>query len=616
MNKIEEHIVNKVINGEWKGSDSLATLNEDEFVSYVGLMDSVRDEKEYDWMSNIRIPEFASQMLTQCSIDVDQYFKSRDFVECYLQDESEEAKKNAAASKELINRTLNCQHLHHYLKFVRGKLINHLAGRVYAECWWEQDIRERELGRVAGKKDALKAEVIFKDQFNYDIIDPRKIRVSSEYSYSAREKAWIMIQKNKTMAWLLENQKRFNYFNLESVKKESVDKIAEQIKDKRADLNAEQLYNPISDIHTVITRYGEFWVVVDERDEETLRPVKVSYGFDEFGEVLKNAELVECILTFVQGGNSAILIGFEASGYVDSLGNPYKPIIRGLCYVHPTDEEGVGDGRYGRDLQTGIDDTFNLGNDRTLLATMPTFIGKKNSLTDNDSVYFEPEHVIEVDNMDDLKELRVSDNIVGSLNQLGFLVGKMNQTMSIYPTTMGSLPGAASTTATAVAGAESRTNIRTGYKGITFENTFLSELYWMIMQMTYQFAHEETAFKLMGKKAYDFDPSKGYWFKPISQAIESEQSKTTKVNKWIQVLGYLTNMQHPDSVKLVNYVSKQIFTYLGDEFVNFGDSLLGEQQPIQQGAGQQEELNTPASNQQAIPQSMMEQATRGGANEY
>ena len=111
----------------------------EEYESYIDLLDSERGEKDYDWMSDIRLPEFISHMLTQSSIDVEQYFKTRDFTEVYIEDEGDEALANAEASKELINRTLNQKHLNHYLKYVRGKNINHLLGYVYAICWWEYE---------------------------------------------------------------------------------------------------------------------------------------------------------------------------------------------------------------------------------------------------------------------------------------------------------------------------------------------------------------------------------------------------------------------------------------------------------------------------------------------
>jgi hypothetical protein len=620
MNEIEKIIIDKVINNEWTGSESLAEFNETEFLSYLRLIDNIRDEKEYDWMSNIRIPEFASQMLTQCSIDVDQYFKSRDFVEVYQQDESNEAIAASGSVKELLNRTLNQTELHYYLKYVRAKLINHLTGRVYAECWWDQDIKEREIGQAeseeTGKLESLKAEVILKDHFNFDVIDPRHIRVSPEYAYSAREKEWILVKKLKSFAWLEKNAEKYNFINLDKIKGKATSHVQEQLNKKNEDLQGEQVYNPNIDMYELITRYGLFWAVVDEVDPETLAPTKVSYGFDEDGSVKENAELVECQIIFAKNSGTAELICFKVSPFVDVFGQPYKPIIRGLCYVHPTDDEGMGDGKYGRDLQTGIDDTFNLANDRTMLATMPVFKGRKYSMIDNDTVYFEPEHVIEVENMDDLQEIKIDDNIQGALQQLGFLIGKTNQAMSIYPTTMGNMPSAASTTATAVAGAATQTNIRTGFKSVTFENTFLNELYWMIVQLTAQFAQELTAKKLMGEKLLAFDPMKDYWYKPVSQAIDSEQSKNNKIKNWITILGYVSQIQHPDAMKQINHILTQVYTFMGDEYVNFGKQLYDESVPAQGGAGQQAQSSEPVSNQNAVPQSQAEQLTRSNAGGY
>ena len=42
-------------------------------------------------MSDIRIPEFISHVLTQASIDANQYFSTKDFVEVYLEDDSDDA---------------------------------------------------------------------------------------------------------------------------------------------------------------------------------------------------------------------------------------------------------------------------------------------------------------------------------------------------------------------------------------------------------------------------------------------------------------------------------------------------------------------------------------------
>jgi hypothetical protein len=82
----------------------------------------------------------------------------------------------------------------------------------------------------------------------------------------------------------------------------------------------------------------------------------------------------------------------------------------------------------------------------------------------------------------------------------------------------------------------------------------------------------------------------------------------------IQILGYVSQMQHPDAVKQANLILTKIYSYMGDEFVNFGNKLLNENQPIQSGAGQQAVQGQQTSNQNGIPQSQMEQVTRELAN--
>jgi hypothetical protein len=140
-------------------------------------------------------------------------------------------------------------------------------------------------------------------------------------------------------------------------------------------------------------------------------------------------------------------------------------------------------------------------------------------------------------------------------------------------------------------------------------------MYWMIQQMTYQFAQEETGMKLMGKRMDDFDPTLDYFYKPVSQSIESEQSKDLKVQKWIQTLGYMSQIVQgrQDGPKIINYILSKMYSYMGDEFVNFSDALLNPEEPIASAAGQQQGAGQPASNEQGIPQSPMEQQVRGQA---
>ena len=112
-----------------------------DYEAYLDLFDAERPEKEYDWMSDISLPEFATHMLTQSSIDVEQYFQTRDFVEVYVQDESDEAVKAAAkAEQELQNRTLNRRDLFH-LSEVCSCQEHQPSSTVMLtfKCWWEQE---------------------------------------------------------------------------------------------------------------------------------------------------------------------------------------------------------------------------------------------------------------------------------------------------------------------------------------------------------------------------------------------------------------------------------------------------------------------------------------------
>ena len=217
---------------------------------------------------------------------------------------------------------------------------------------------------------------------------------------------------------------------------------------------------------------------------------------------------------------------------------------------------------------------------------------------------------------EDVQEFQISDDISGALQQMAVLSQKMQEVDNTYPTTMGQLPPMASTTATAVAGAEQRTNQRSNYKSMTFEFTALIELYWMIQQMTYQFAEVETGFKLMGNKIYNFNPSLDYYYKPLSQSIETEQSKSVKMQRYIQMMQLIAQIQHPDAAKLFNYYIIKITELMGDEHVNIQNRLLRENMPIQTTQQNQSQSGGGgASNQYMLPQSTGEIVTRGAASE-
>lgn len=641
--EVEKTLSNRIVDTEFSTVRSNRDKDADDFENIISLLDSVREPKQYDWMSDVRIPEFLSHILTQASIDANQYFQTRDFVEVYLDDERDESLRNADAAKELVNRTLNQRHIYHYLKYMRAKTLNNISGRVYARCWWDKETKENVTGEeikyvplevdIEGRPiedietqiPALREERVERietvpvvDRFNYDIIDSRNIFTDNKYSYSLQDKDYVFVRSETSKDELLANEDKMSYFNLEAISELSPP--AETDTSKETYNNPElldrdvQVSAPVIEHFDLLERYGKFWCIVTERDEDGF-PKEVEPGIDEFGVIKDGAELIETIITHVLKEAHHVLIRFQATPFRDMNGKTYRPLIQGLCYVHPTNDEGIGDGKHVRELQLALDDTFNISNDRVMLATVPTLKVKNYQAEDNPEIYIEPGHVIPLDNpREDLEELRIEDNMQGALQQMQFLKGMMQQLTAIYPTTMGDIPGLASTTATAIAGGEQRTNMRSNYKALTFENTFLADLYWMIQQMTWAFAHPETGEKLMGDKVFDFDPSKEYFYTPVSASIEPEYSKQNKVKLWIQVFGYMVNIPHPDIVNPLNYIMTQIFKYMGDEFVNFGDKLLNPQKPMLEagGAGAPEQIGTSASNQAGLPQSVIEETTRGG----
>lgn len=629
---VEGLIAKHVVDNEYTTAQSNNQDMAESFQSFVDLLDAKRQDKDYDWMSDVRLPQFASIMLTQSSIDVSQYFMTRDFVECYIQDGSAQAKASADASKELINRTLNQRHLNHYLKFVRAKQIAHLNGCVYLVCWWEKvynkatvEITPQESAELGGiDMENLEAEIetCTVDRFNYEVMDPRNVFASPEFTYGAQEKEWIIIRSQRTLQQIKDIAESEGYFNLDLLEGGGV--LASDTDTAKDTDNIDGVYSsPDTDMSRsfdVLKRYGRFWAIVKDREPTLGVPVEIEPGIGEDGKPLEKAELIECIITFAVAGGNSILIGFHPTPYYDASGNAFKPIIRGQCYPHPVSDGGFGDGKHGRELQGAIDDTFNMTNDRTRLATIPVFKVRKYANEDNYTIFMEPGHKIELDDpVNDMQELVIRDNIEGGLRQLGMLVEGLQTLTSVFPTTMGSLPADSSTTATAIAGADQRSNQRSNFKSKTFEFTALTELYWMINHMTFAFAEKETGMKLMGDKVQNFDPRLDYFYKPLSQSIESDQSKQQKMQRWIQTLGFISNIQDPRVVQLFFTIIGEIAKLMGDEEAAVVGNALSAgqgQAPTPGGLGgpaQQPSMTQPMiamSNQNGVPQSTQEMHTR------
>ncbi len=637
---IEDAVSKQIVDFEYTPSKSGKQIENSDFEAAIDMLECNRTEKEYSWMSDIFIPELPSIILTDASGWANQYFQTRDFVEVKLDGFGPDDKRKCSAAKKCVNQTLNRQGLYHFHKYIRGRLINALAGQVYIVAWWEQEtkqkitgyreenqeldvdiygspMQDREVQEPAYRVNKVPeyGEEVLKDWFNYDVVEPRNVFTDNRYAYSIQEKDWVIIRLESSYEELKANEGKNGYFNLELVKEltksqKKTDTQQETYGKGQSDKEGDK---PVVTKFDRLLRFGKIWCKVDKNGQ--LEP-----GYDASGDQLESAKLVDTIIEEIVSGSSRILIRFQPNPYRDSRGNSYWPIVRGWCYIHPTKDVGLSDGKYLREIQIAINDHFNMASDRVKLSTLPTLMGKKYTLTDNLTVYFEPGHVIEVEDTKDLEEFKIDGNIQPALQTIGMLQAQGQKAVAIYPTTMGELPSQASTTATAIAGAEQRTTIRGNYKSLTFEFTFLLELYRMILNMTYQFAKEETALKMMGDDAEFFDPDADYTYSPVSTAIETEYNKQRKVQLYDQTLGRLSGLVQilPKLVPVIAHIVARQLELQGDEYQEIGKMIedLSQSQPVQeasQGQSVSNMANAPVSNQAGIAQSEVEQGTRIGA---
>lgn len=642
--KIEAAMASIVVDSEYETSRQNVKEEVTDYESAIDMLECRRTEKNYDWMSDVFIPEAPSIILTEASSWGNQYFASRDFVEAVLESDDPNGVQKCNAAKKAINKTLNIREIRHFQKYMRGRHINALASQVYAVEWWDQEVKQKHVG-FRQEKAPLDVDIFGKpftgemgqeqahhvvdvpvykddivtDHYNYEVIDPANVFPSSEYAYDVQDKQYVFIRAERTKQQLKDEEDEMGYINLRL--------IDEQVKNQQETETSRSSYNKDSNKakasktpfkpFDVVTRFGKFHAKVTQRGEDDY-PLEAEPGIDDNGEPLEGAEFIECVIAYAMVGNSKILIRFQPQKNRNPKGKAYRPLLRGSCYLHPRKDSGLSSAKYLGEMQTATNDFYNLASDRTKLSTLPTLMGRKSAMEDNTTVYFEPEHVIEVDDvMADLKEIKISDNINGALEQMAMLRGMMQQVESVYPSTMGMLPDKASTTATAVAGAESRTNLRSNYKALTYEYTFLIDQYTHILWMTHQYAKPETMLKMMGDDAYFFDPDADYTFSPITSNIEMEHSKQKKLQILEQIIGRIVGMKHPDAIKIINYALGRMFSLLGDEFSAFQKFLPDTSKPIDDGkggggGGQPKDMKPEAtSNQNGTPQSSGEQDVRG-----
>ena len=588
----------------------------DDYKSYLDLLDNYRSEKEYDWMSDIRLPEFTTQHLTQAALDADQMFQTKDFTEVYLEDGS--SKAAAAASKEGINRTLNQRHLYYFLKYMRAKAINHLNGDVYALAEWQQEFVDEDIvteklietgededGNPTYDIDLVEGtrQRLVKDRFNFDVYDPRNVVTNNAYVYSVQDKDWLTFRSETSYQKLV----KLGYKKLDMFK--DVDNGETETSKETFNEEEERTPEKISrdGKFDLLKRFGKAWVIVLERDDNEF-PTKVEDGLDDNDLPKEKAEYIEVFIDMIVSGSTREIIRLEPNNYRTPEGETYRPCWRGICYIHPSKDAGFGDGQNSKELQIAIDDTFNAAQDATIMQTFPTFTTKRHSYTDNTELYFEPMHAIPIEEDGDIKQLQFKADTGAAINQINYLTGSMHQANAIQPPQMGvQIKGV---TATGVADASQNSSKRTNLKSKTFEYTFLAELYWMIQMMTHQFATEETAMKLFGDKVQDFDPSLNYTYKAVSQSIETEYSTNNKLTRLDNMLNRVASVPNPKTAVLLNLILKKMFTLMGDEAEDFNNALFDESVPISGPDNGEKPGEVPVSNQFGHPQSNAEALVR------
>ena len=637
MTEAEQKLVTQIINTEYQVAKTNKSMDTADYEESLDQLHSEHGRRDYEWMSDRATNEMASSYLVDLANGTNQYFQSRDYVEVALEGDKPDDKKRCAAIKKLINRSLNNRNIYHFQKDCRMRGIRSIMGWCWVEPVWEHDVTVveteeevpdvkwvmdpatgTEVGEQTTKKIKVPRKHIKKDQFNYVVHDPRMVFTDNSYVYSAREKDYVIIQDEVTYEELKAQKDEKGYINLEDVKNltegiETDTSKESYNKQPPADTKAK----PAIPKWDRLRRFGKHYFIVKERDEYG-NPTKIEDGLNPEGQKKDGAELVESIIEMVVSGSSHILIRKQPTPYIDCMGRPYRNLIRAMCYIDPSDDNGMSDGKYWRENQITINDIVNAALDRTKLSLMPTFLARRWSMEENDSVRWSPGGKILVDDISaDLKEMKIDPNVAPALQMLGFFRADSQTVTANTPNAMGNVGDVkASTTATAFAGAEQRTNLRANFKSLVLEYTYYCELYWMDIQMTWQFAEPETAQALLGNDVYYFDPSGDYSYQPITSNIEQDASKNKKIQNYDQAIGRLSGMVEaiPQLLQVIGFMVGEQLKLMGHEMNEIGDMVEALMKAKPQGPnGEQvkDGKEPPTSNQAGMLQSPEEQNARG-----
>lgn len=614
----------------------------DDFNAYYDMLHGVRESKINDWESDIFIPAYTSRLLTQVGNFATQYFGSADFVEPAQQSDDPKDVAEAKASKKLLNTLLNDKEAYYYYKIIRNIMYVFSCGHGIIKGGYNQKIVKefshysQESNYVTDpitgqylsedgtpyidptlQKPAFQtsqvpqyADRVLVDKPTFDVYPVQNVYMSPEYAYSLNDKEYVIFETEKTLDDLKADAQEMGYFNLEFLEKENPEGQRGETTYNKDGKQEEQPRPPLKTF-IVLERWGKYPVI--EKDGKFLP------GFDKDGKFAEGAINEECIIHYVKGREQDEpnqIIGFRKSRHSK------RPMVRFLCYVDMIKDSGFGDGEVNRELQKAINDNYNLMNYRTKLSITPAFKGKKFSVDEN--IRITPEKVTLLDNIEDLQEIIVQDNIQGGIVHQNLLSSQMDYCMATAPQTMGASPERAET-ATMASIVNQRANVRIGMKSMNLEFIGFTEFYDMLLTLCNDFMLPETLEELIGKEdALAYNPKRKDKFKPVSQALETEESKQFKIKSWQGVLGMVAGIQNPKQPMVVNYIIGQILELMGGSFKTFKKFMLEEDPETMllytlatgsNGQASPPAMNpmAPQQNQQGQPQRQPEQMMRQNA---
>jgi len=646
MDDWQELVANIIVNSEYKADQSNMEKEHKDMDAILDMLVCDRSEKDYDWQSDIFIPDFPAIHLTQIGELVSQYFGRWEKVDCVPPTNDPMDVLKGKAAKDFLNYHLNARYMHYLPKFIRQTSLARLFGWCVIKLHYESDIEMKE--EQTGVRDVPRGtgvdiygtqleespypermtmtqepimeqrKIINKDRPNFEVWPNHNVFMDNKYVYSLQDKDHVIFRDEVKLSKLREESKYSQYMNLDLLKQD-VETDAENAtynKKSKAGEKYDRIIQKFDPDIERLERWGKWPVIVTEDQ-------KFVSGIDEDGNIFPDAQLVETIITVANFKTKKHIIRFQPN--IPELGGyGFRPIIRFMCYIHPTKDRGMGEGMYARELQKAINDTFNMNNDRTRMATFPTIKKRKYALVDNDTLQFGPEHVMELENMDDVDIIQITDNIQGGLIQQDMLFNKMQQILAKYTMDLGSPPGKGQPVTTTML-AEQKSNIRDTLVNLTLEHTGLGEFYDMMLKMAGMFMQPETLQSILGDMTMFFDPNVEYNFVPVSTAILTEHAKESKIQIWDQILGRIVSIPNPRTFALVNLIMKEILELAGKEYSHYGDFLLDEnapnpellkilltgQQAQQGGKGQPKKQQAKPQNQYGNEQTFLEQQARG-----